>query len=139
MALSFCAYHAWEERSAPGNWRRALMHLAIGGLICLPAALQIAPPGDSQLNLRFWLDIWTERQWDIIAQAPLKAFVPVAGAFVQPLMIVVSNNLKVSTPQELIAVLKANPGRYNYASSGAIEASTTNCPLPSNTSAEQAA
>ena len=76
LALSFCAYHAWQERSAPGTWRRALMHLVIGGLICLPSALQIAPPGDSQLNLRFWLDIWTDRQWDIIAQAPLKAFVP---------------------------------------------------------------
>lgn len=76
LALSFCAYHAWQERSATGNLRRALMHLAIGGLICLPSAIQIAPPGDSQLNLRFWLDIWTDRQWDIIAQAPLKAFVP---------------------------------------------------------------
>jgi hypothetical protein len=52
------------------------MHLVIGGLLCLPAAIQIAPPGDSQLNLRFWLDIWTDKQWDIIAQAPLKAFVP---------------------------------------------------------------
>lgn len=76
LALSFCAYHAWEERSEPGTWRRALMHLAFGGVICLPAALQIAPPGDSQLNMRFWLDIWTDKQWDIIAQAPLKAFVP---------------------------------------------------------------
>jgi len=76
LALSFCAYDAWEERSGPKGWRGALMPLAIGGLLCLPAALQIAPPGDSQLNLRFWLDIWTDRQWDIIAQAPLKAFVP---------------------------------------------------------------
>jgi len=76
LALSFVAYHAWEEGSGQGTWRRSLMHLAIGGLICLPAAIQIAPPGDRQLNLRFWLDIWTDRQWDIIAQAPLKAFVP---------------------------------------------------------------
>ncbi len=77
LAISFCAYHAWEERSALGGYRRAFMHLAIGALICLPAAMQIAPPGDSQLNMQFWMDHWTVEQWDIIAQAPLKAFVPI--------------------------------------------------------------
>ncbi|MBL8002521.1 MAG: hypothetical protein JNL05_11210 [Flavobacteriales bacterium] len=77
LAASFCTYRAWEERAGPAGWRGAAKHLVLGGLLCLPAALQIAPPGDSQLNLRFWLDIWTDKQWDIIAQAPLKAFVPV--------------------------------------------------------------
>lgn len=76
LAASFCTYRAWVERAGPAGWRGAAKHLVLGGLLCLPAALQIAPPGDSQLNLRFWLDIWTDKQWDIIAQAPLKAFVP---------------------------------------------------------------
>ena len=49
---------------------------------------------------------------------PLKAFTPVAGVFVAPLMIVANNNLGASTPRELIALLKANPGRYSYATSG---------------------
>lgn len=49
---------------------------------------------------------------------PLKSFTPVAGAFIQPSMIVVNNNVKASTPQELIALLKANPGHYSYSTSG---------------------
>ena len=77
LALSFCAYHAWEGRSAQGGYRRAIILLAIGVLICLPAAMQIAPPGESQLNMQFWMDHWTVQQWDTMAQAPLKAFVPI--------------------------------------------------------------
>jgi tripartite-type tricarboxylate transporter receptor subunit TctC len=49
---------------------------------------------------------------------PLKSFTPVAGTFLAPLMIVVNNELPASTPQELIALLKRNPGRYSYATSG---------------------
>jgi tripartite-type tricarboxylate transporter receptor subunit TctC len=49
---------------------------------------------------------------------PLKALLPVAGAFVVPLMIVVNNDLKVRNPKELIALLRANPGRFSYASAG---------------------
>jgi tripartite-type tricarboxylate transporter receptor subunit TctC len=49
---------------------------------------------------------------------PIKSFAPVAGAFVAPLMIVANNNLPAKTPQELVALLKANPGKYAYATSG---------------------
>lgn len=49
---------------------------------------------------------------------PLKALKPVAGAFVAPLMIVTNNNLPAATPQELIVLLKSNPGKYSYATSG---------------------
>jgi tripartite-type tricarboxylate transporter receptor subunit TctC len=49
---------------------------------------------------------------------PLKALVPVAGTFVAPLMIVANNNLPATNPKELIALLKKNPGRYSYATSG---------------------
>jgi len=49
---------------------------------------------------------------------PLKAFTPVAGVFVAPLMIVANNNIPASNPKELIALIKANPGRYSYATSG---------------------
>jgi tripartite-type tricarboxylate transporter receptor subunit TctC len=49
---------------------------------------------------------------------PLTAFTPVAGIFLAPLMIVANNKLEASTPRELIALLKANPGRYSYATSG---------------------
>ncbi|MEO5669433.1 MAG: tripartite tricarboxylate transporter substrate-binding protein [Ramlibacter sp.] len=49
---------------------------------------------------------------------PLKALTPVAGAFVAPLMIVTGNNVPAATPQELVALLKSNPGKYSYATSG---------------------
>jgi tripartite-type tricarboxylate transporter receptor subunit TctC len=49
---------------------------------------------------------------------PLKSFTPVAGTFIAPLMIVANNDLPANTPQELIALLKKNPGKYSYATSG---------------------
>jgi tripartite-type tricarboxylate transporter receptor subunit TctC len=49
---------------------------------------------------------------------PLKALKPVAGAFVAPLLIVANNDIPAATPAELIALIKANPGRYSYATSG---------------------
>jgi tripartite-type tricarboxylate transporter receptor subunit TctC len=49
---------------------------------------------------------------------PLKAFTPVAGVFVAPLMIVANNNLPAANPKELVALIQSNPGRYSYATSG---------------------
>jgi len=49
---------------------------------------------------------------------PLKAFAPVAGAFQSRLMIVANNKVPASNPKELIALLKDNPGRYSYGTSG---------------------
>jgi tripartite-type tricarboxylate transporter receptor subunit TctC len=49
---------------------------------------------------------------------PLKSFTPVAGTFVAPLLIVANNDLPASNPKELVALLKANPGKYAYATSG---------------------
>jgi tripartite-type tricarboxylate transporter receptor subunit TctC len=49
---------------------------------------------------------------------PLKSFAPVAGTFLAPLMIVANNGLPAQDPQQLIALLKANPGKYAYATSG---------------------
>lgn len=49
---------------------------------------------------------------------PLQSFAPVAGAFQAPLMIVANNAVQASTPREFIALLKANPGRYSYATPG---------------------
>jgi tripartite-type tricarboxylate transporter receptor subunit TctC len=49
---------------------------------------------------------------------PLKSLTPVAGVFVAPLMIVTGNGIAAKTPQELIGLLKASPGKYSYATSG---------------------
>ena len=49
---------------------------------------------------------------------PLTSFKPVAGAFVSPLMIVTGNDFPAKTPAEFVAQLKANPGRFSFATSG---------------------
>lgn len=49
---------------------------------------------------------------------PIKSFSPVAGLFYSPLMIVAGNEVPARNAKELIALLKAHPGKYSYASSG---------------------
>ncbi|MEO7393140.1 MAG: tripartite tricarboxylate transporter substrate-binding protein [Ramlibacter sp.] len=49
---------------------------------------------------------------------PLKSLTHVAGVFVAPLMIVTGNGIPAKTPEELIRLLKSNPGKYSYATSG---------------------
>jgi tripartite-type tricarboxylate transporter receptor subunit TctC len=49
---------------------------------------------------------------------PIRSFAPVAGVFSMPLVIVTSNDFPARTPRELVAALKANPGRYSFGTSG---------------------
>ena len=49
---------------------------------------------------------------------PFKSFTPVSLAVSAPEMIVVHPSLQVKDIKELVALLKANPGKYSYASPG---------------------
>jgi tripartite-type tricarboxylate transporter receptor subunit TctC len=49
---------------------------------------------------------------------PVKAFTPVASVFTLPLVIVVNNDVPAKTPAEFVKLLKDNPGRYSFATSG---------------------
>ena len=49
---------------------------------------------------------------------PVKSFVPVAMFAKGPFIVAVSNAVPVKTPAELIATIKKQPGKLNYASSG---------------------
>ncbi len=49
---------------------------------------------------------------------PVKAFVPIAGLFTSPLMVVGSMTFPAHHPQSLLAELRSHPGRYAYATSG---------------------
>ena len=49
---------------------------------------------------------------------PLKDFTPVAGIALVPNLLVVSPNLPVKSVLELAALLRNNPGKYNFASVG---------------------
>lgn len=53
-----------------------------------------------------------------LAFDPLKSFTPIAGVASLPLAIVVTPNAPAANTQELIAWLKANPGRQSYGSPG---------------------
>ena len=50
---------------------------------------------------------------------PIEDFTPVARIAMGPMVLTVRNSLEVKTAQELIAFAKKNPGKLNYASSGA--------------------
>ena len=49
---------------------------------------------------------------------PIKSFAPVASVFTLPLVIVVNNDVPARTPAEFVKLLRDNPGRYSYATSG---------------------
>lgn len=48
----------------------------------------------------------------------VKSFAPVAMVAQGPFIVAVSNDFPAKTPQELIDTIRANPGKFNYASSG---------------------
>lgn len=48
----------------------------------------------------------------------IKSFVPVAMLAQGPFIVAVSKDFPAKTPQELLSAIRANPGKYNYASSG---------------------
>ncbi len=49
---------------------------------------------------------------------PIRSFTPVAGVFSMPLVIITSNDFPATTPRDFVAVLKANPGKYSFGTSG---------------------
>ena len=50
---------------------------------------------------------------------PFRDLAPITLAAIQPSVLTVSSSLGVNSAQELFALLKKNPGKYNYASVGA--------------------
>jgi tripartite-type tricarboxylate transporter receptor subunit TctC len=87
------------------------------GLIAGDATARAAPDGytlmlgDSSLLIAQYLQ--PKMTFD-----PVKAFTPVAGLFTLPLVIVTHNDFPAKTPAEFVALLKKNPGRYSFATSG---------------------
>ncbi len=54
-----------------------------------------------------------------VAYNPLKDFAPISLLAVNPFVLVVNPKIPAKNTQELIDLLKANPGKYSFASSGA--------------------
>lgn len=53
-----------------------------------------------------------------VSYDPVKSFEPISLAIVQPLFVVVHQSVEANSLQELIDLLKANPSKYNYGTSG---------------------
>ncbi|HET8745086.1 MAG TPA: tripartite tricarboxylate transporter substrate-binding protein [Ramlibacter sp.] len=87
------------------------------GMIAAEQVARSAPDGYTLLLGESGLMIAPHLQAKLPIE-PLKAFTPIAGTFVLPLMIVANNEVPAANPKELIALLKKNPGRYSYATSG---------------------
>lgn len=77
LAVSFHVYFLVSSRREGASGQKLLVHILLGGLVLLPAAYFIFPPGNSGLNVDFWLRIWSRDQFFVIMQAPLKALSPV--------------------------------------------------------------
>lgn len=87
------------------------------GLIAGDAVAKAAPDGYTLLLGESGLLIAQHLQPQMSFD-PLKSFVPVAGLFVSPLMVVAGNDFPAKNPKELVQVLKSQPGKYSYATSG---------------------
>ncbi len=87
------------------------------GLIAGDVAAKAAPDGytmmlaDSSLLIAQYLQ--PKMSFD-----PIKSFTPVASVFMMPLAIIVGNDFPARTPQEFVDLLKANPAKYSFATSG---------------------
>ncbi|HET7764612.1 MAG TPA: tripartite tricarboxylate transporter substrate binding protein [Burkholderiales bacterium] len=53
-----------------------------------------------------------------VAYEPLKDFAPISLIAVNPFVLVVNPSIPAKNVKELVALLKANPGKYSFASSG---------------------
>ena len=89
-----------------------------GMLVGTTAVAKAAPDGYTLLmglngNLAVNPSLFAKLPYDAIAD-----FTPVAMLAEYPFMVVVNNDLPVKSIKELVAHLKANPGKINYASAG---------------------
>ena len=87
------------------------------GLIAADATARAAPDGHTLLLADTSLLI-ARSFGNTQAPDPVTAFTPVALAFRAPLMVVANNAFPASDPASLVRILKAEPGRHSYATSG---------------------
>lgn len=87
------------------------------GMLAADAVAKAAPDGYTLLMGDTSLLIAPHIQQKAVMQ-PLKELKPVAGVFESQLLVVANNNFPASNPKELIDLIKANPDKFSYATSG---------------------
>ncbi|XZF13685.1 hypothetical protein ACTHGU_18040 [Chitinophagaceae bacterium MMS25-I14] len=76
LAAALHLYFLLRNMEKTGR-KNTVMHLLPGCIILLPAIYFIFPPGDSQLNMHFWLSIRNSHILADMAVAPVKAFLTI--------------------------------------------------------------
>jgi tripartite-type tricarboxylate transporter receptor subunit TctC len=89
-----------------------------GGSIGTDAIAKAAPDGYTIGLITISMHTIAPTLYERLPYDPVKDFTPIGGIAVWPNMLVVNPSLPAKTVPELIALLKANPGKYNMASSG---------------------
>jgi tripartite-type tricarboxylate transporter receptor subunit TctC len=87
------------------------------GLIAADATAKAAPDGYTMMLADSSLLIAQHLQARMSFD-PLRSFTPVANVFMMPLAIVVASDFPARTPQEFVTLLKNNPARYSFGTSG---------------------
>ncbi len=88
-----------------------------GGTIAA-AAVAAAPPDGYTLQYAATSLLISPSLYKNLAFDPVKSFTPVGGVGWEPLVVVVNPAVPARNTAELIALLKANPGKYSYGSPG---------------------
>lgn len=90
-----------------------------GGNLAAEAVAKSAPDGYTWLLGNNSILATNHALYRKLPYDPLKDFAPVALVAVQPNILVVHPDVKANSVMELVSVAKQNPGKMNYASSGA--------------------
>jgi tripartite-type tricarboxylate transporter receptor subunit TctC len=90
-----------------------------GGNLAAEAVAKSAPDGYTWLLGNNSILATNQSLYRKLPYDPVKDFAPVALVAVQPNILVVHPEVKASSVQELISLARQNPGKLNYASSGA--------------------
>jgi len=101
----------WGQPVVPENRAGA------GGMIGTAAVAKAAPDGYTLLAASTG-PITTAPLVQRTAYDPEKDFIPVAMIGISPYVLVVGNNFPAQTAAEFVALVKASPGKYTYATSG---------------------
>src|SRR5215831_5966792 len=91
-----------------------------GGNIGMGRAAQAAPDGYTMLFASFQFVV-NPALYGKVPYGPIKSFEPVTLAASTTVLLAVNPVVPARTVEDLIALIKANPGKYNYASGGGVE------------------
>ena len=89
-----------------------------GGSLGADIVAKAAPDGYTILMGTLATHVLNKLVLPKLAYDPERDFEPIAQVLINPNLLLVNPSLPVANVQELIALLKANPGKYPYASSG---------------------